>query len=127
MDRIAGRTEGRSRFDRLSREQGAVLLADNEERLDRIVGCASRATSAVVEELDGRATVRVLDDTILEIVANTLALRESPPGPAAGGPHASPAGEPRRIAEGDLGGTAIVSERSACRTRKEAANHASVT
>jgi glycosyltransferase involved in cell wall biosynthesis/thymidylate kinase len=68
IHRIAGRAEGGSRFDRLPREEGALLLAANEERLDRIVGCATRATGALVRELDGRATVRELGDTILDFI-----------------------------------------------------------
>jgi thymidylate kinase len=110
MDRIALRAGGGSRFDRLPREEGAVLLAGNVERLGRIVDCATRATSAVVQELDGRATVRALGDTIIEFIATRLDLRESHLDPQAGGSPAPPAELILRGAAGGLGGTAIVSE-----------------
>lgn len=72
LERIAGRRGARSRFDRLSPEDRAILLAALQERLAQIVDCAAGATRAPVLRLDGRESVDELCETIVDYLAVAL-------------------------------------------------------
>lgn len=76
LGRLAGRGRGGSRFDRMSRAEGAALLRSLDGRLDRIVASAARATSSPVLLLDGRAPLPELCALAVEFVTGAL-YRES--------------------------------------------------